>query len=52
MKKILNIAVPTSAVVAIVFSVAAFTQTNAANPEQSPTPVVTSMPAGQPVDLT
>ena len=52
MKKILNIAVPTSAVVAIVFSVAAFTQTNAATPEQSPAPVVTSMPAGQPVDLT
>ena len=53
MKKIVNIAVPTSALVAIVFSVAAFTNTNAATaPEQAPAPVVTSMPAGQPVDLT
>lgn len=52
MKKFLNIAVPTSAVVAIVFSVAAFNKTNAATPEPTPTPVVTSMPAGQPVDLT
>jgi Do/DeqQ family serine protease len=52
MKKIINIAVPTSAVVAIVFSVAAFTKTNAATPEPSSAPVITSMPAGQPVDLT
>ena len=53
MKKIVNIAVPTSAVVAIVFSVAAFTKTNAATtPEEAPVPAVTSMPAGQPVDLT
>jgi Do/DeqQ family serine protease len=52
MKKILNIAVPTSAVVAIVFSVAAFTQTNAATPEPGSAPVITSAPAGQPVDLT
>ena len=53
MKKIVNIAVPTSALVAIVFSVAALTNTNAATaPEQTPAPVVTSMPVGQPVDLT
>ncbi len=52
MKKIINIAVPTSAVVAIVFSVAAFTHTNAATPEQSPTPVVAAAPVAQPVDLT
>ena len=53
MKKIVNIAVPTSAVVAIVFSVVAFTKTNAAtSPEQAPLPAVTSTPAGQPVDLT
>ena len=53
MKKIVNIAVPTSALVAIVFSVAALTNTNAAPaPEQAPAPVVASMPAGQPVDLT
>ena len=53
MKKIVNIAVPTSALVAIVFSVAAFTNSNAAtSPEQVPSPVVASMPAGQPVDLT
>ena len=53
MKKIVNIAVPTSALVAVVFSVAAFTKTNAATqPDQLPNPVVSSMPAGQPVDLT
>ncbi len=53
MKKIVNIAVPTSALVAVVFSVAAFTKTNAAtSPEQAPSPIVTNMPAGQPVDLT
>ena len=53
MKKIVNIAVPTSCLVALAFSVAAFTQTNAAttsSPEQSP--LVQSAPAGQPVDLT
>ena len=53
MKKVLNIAVPTSCLVAIVFSVVAFTKTNAATssvPEQSP--AMTSTPAGQPVDLT
>ena len=53
MKKIVNIAVPTSALVAVVLSVAAFTNTNAAtSPEQSPMPAVASLPAGQPVDLT
>ena len=53
MKKIVNIAVPTSALVAVVFSVVAFTNTNAAtSPEQVPSPVVSSAPAGQPVDLT
>lgn len=53
MKKIVNIAVPTSCLVAVVFSVAAFTNTNAAtSPDQVPTPAVTSLPAGQPVDLT
>ncbi len=53
MKKIVNIAVPTSALVAVVFSVAAFTNTNAAtSPEQVPSPVVSSAPASQPVDLT
>ena len=53
MNKIVNIAVPTSALVAVVFSVVAFTKTNAAtSPEQVPAPVVSSMPAGQPVDLT
>ena len=53
MKKVINIAVPTSALVAVVFSVVAFNKTNAAtSPEQVPTPAVTSMPAGQPVDLT
>ena len=53
MKKIVNIAVPTSCLVAVVFSVAAFTNTNAAtSPDQVPAPVVSSAPAGQPVDLT
>ena len=53
MKKIVNIAVPTSCLVALAFSVAAFTHTNAAttsSPEQSP--FAQSAPAGQPVDLT
>lgn len=51
MKKIVNIAVPASCLVAVVFSVAAFNKTTAATPEQ---PAVTvSVPApGQPVDLT
>lgn len=52
MKKIVNIAVPTSALVAIVLSVAAFSNTNAATAPENPSPFVQSMPAGQPVDLT
>ncbi len=53
MKKVINIAVPTSAIVAVVFSVVAFSKTNAAtSPEQTPAPTVTALPAGQPVDLT
>ena len=53
MKKIVNIAVPTSAIVAVVFSVAAFTNTNAApSPEQPALNAVTAMPVAQPVDLT
>ncbi len=53
MKKVINIAVPTSALVAVVFSVVAFNKTNAAtSPEQLTAPAVTAMPAGQPVDLT
>ena len=53
MKKVINIAVPTSALVAVVLSVAALNNTNAAtSPEQAPLQAVTSLPAGQPVDLT
>ena len=53
MKKVVNIAVPTSCLVAVVFSVAALTKTNAAtSPEQVPAPAMVTMPAGQPVDLT
>ena len=53
MKKIVNIAVPTSAIVAVVLSVAALTNTNAApSAEQNSLPAVASAPAGQPVDLT
>ena len=54
MKKIVNIAVPTSALAAIVLSVAAFSNSNAAtSPEQAPLAAVApSTPAGQPVDLT
>ncbi|MBQ8948654.1 MAG: trypsin-like peptidase domain-containing protein [Prevotella sp.] len=51
MKKIVNVATPAICVVALVLSVAAINKTNAANPS-SPTPVVASAPAGQPVDLT
>ena len=51
MKKIINVATPAICAVALVLSVAAFTKTNAANPS-SPTPMVASAPAGQPVDLT
>ena len=51
MKKIVNIAVPASCLVAVVLSVAAFNKTTAATPE--PEPVAVSTPApGQPVDLT
>ena len=53
MKKIVNIAVPTSAVVAVVLSVAALTNTNAApSAEQNSLPAVAAAPTGQPVDLT
>ena len=51
MKKIVNVATPAICAVALVLSVIAFNKTNAANPS-SPTPVVASAPAGQPVDLT
>ena len=51
MKKIVNVATPAVCAVALVLSVVAFNKTNAATtPAQSP--VVTSMPADQPVDLT
>ena len=51
MKKIVNVATPAVCAVALVLSVVAFNKTNAATtPAQSP--VVTSMSAGQPVDLT
>ena len=49
MKKIVNVATPAVCVVALVLSVAAISNTNAAT---APTPVVASAPAGQPVDLT
>ena len=53
MKKIVNIAVPTSALVAVVFSVVAFTKTNAATTaDPSPVAAVSALTAGQPVDLT
>ena len=51
MKKIVNVATPAICAVALVLSVVAFNKTNAANPS-SPTPMVASAPAGQPVDLT
>ena len=51
MKKIVNIAVPTSCLVAVVFSVAAFNKTTAATPEQ-PAVTVSAPAPGQPVDLT
>ena len=51
MKKIVNVATPAVCAVALVLSVVAFNKTNAATPT-SPTPVVASAPAGQPVDLT
>ena len=51
MKKIVNVATPAMCAVALVLSVVAFNKTNAAN-TPAPSPVVASMPAGQPVDLT
>lgn len=51
MKKIVNVATPAVCAVALILSVAAFTKTNAAT-ASSPTPVVSAVPAGQPVDLT
>ena len=51
MKKIVNVATPAVCALALVLSVVAFTKTNAAN-TPAPSPAVTSMPAGQPVDLT
>ena len=51
MKKIVNVATPAVCAVALILSVAAFTKTNAAT-ASSPSPVVSSAPAGQPVDLT
>ena len=51
MKKIVNVATPVVGVVALVLSVVAINETNAA---PAPAPIVTSAPApaGQPVDLT
>lgn len=51
MKKIVNVATPAMCAVALVLSVAAFNKTNAAT-ASAPTPVISSTPAGQPVDLT
>ena len=49
MKKIVNVATPVVGVVALVLSVVAINETNAAT---VPAPIVASAPAGQPVDLT
>jgi len=51
MKKIVNIAVPTSCLVAVVFSVVALNKTTAATPDQQEVTVAAVTP-GQPVDLT
>ena len=51
MKKIVNVATPAVCLVALTLSVVAFNKTNAAT-APSTAPVVTSIPAGQPVDLT
>ena len=51
MKKIVNVATPAMCAVALVLSVAAFNKTNAAT-ASAPNPVISSAPAGQPVDLT
>ena len=55
MKKIANFLAPALSLVAIVFSVAAFNKTNAANASAqmiASTDGTTALPAGQPVDLT
>ena len=52
MKKIANYLVLGVSLVAIVFSVAAFNKTCAATPTTNTVTQVSSMPAGQPVDLT
>ena len=55
MKKIANFLAPALSLVAIVFSVAAFNKTNAANASAqmvATTDGTTALPAGQPVDLT
>lgn len=52
MKKIANYITPTLCVVAIVFSVAAFNKTCAANPATTEVAQVTSVAVAQPVDLT
>jgi len=51
MKKIVNIAVPASCLIAVVFSVAALNKTTAATPDQQEVTVTQALP-GQPVDLT
>jgi len=51
MKKIVNIAVPTSCLVAVVLSVTALNKSTAATPEQPAVTVAATTP-GQPVDLT
>jgi Do/DeqQ family serine protease len=51
MKKIVNIAVPTSCLVAVVLSVTALNKSTAATPEQPAVTVAAATP-GQPVDLT
>ena len=51
MKKIVNIAVPTSCLVAVVLSVTALNKSTAATPEQPAVTVAAANP-GQPVDLT
>ena len=52
MKKIVNYIVPAISLVAIVFSVAAFNKTCAATPTTNSVEQMSSLPAGQPVDLT
>ena len=51
MKKIVNVATPAVCAVALALSVVAFSKSNAAT-TPDPTPVVTNVTAGQPVDLT